>query len=412
MNAEYTGKKIAELRKEKEFTQKELAEKLHVTDKAVSKWERGVNFPDLGLMEALADALDSTPSILLGLEDATKEEIVTSFAEISNQQSEEAAKDIQKVGWLNLFAGIFLVVGMCFINVTMQAKGEVFESEVAQWFIYSLIAVVVIGALYTLRKYKAIRKFEGIDILLGLVVVLDVYAFVIVQLFTGSNPPLIVLAIIIGIAAVCVQLVVYRVMEPHWMKLLPFILLVCWMAWGIYLGTGIWNLGIYYVLPTLCSFTVWLVCRKLDKKKESLLSCIKPFAIVFVAVFVFVSGVALHVLMFGTKTPSVEIEVEEVISQPISIYVEYGDGIVVLYENSVIESTLQQFPSYKAKSEGIVYLTIGDETYEILSYLDYADRPIVEIKEEGASLEVTVYTNLFQTGKDRNSQSTIVIIEE
>lgn len=66
MNAEYTGKKIAELRKEKEFTQKELAEKLHVTDKAVSKWERGVNFPDLGLMEKLAEALDTTPSILLG----------------------------------------------------------------------------------------------------------------------------------------------------------------------------------------------------------------------------------------------------------------------------------------------------------------------------------------------------------
>lgn len=51
MNAEYTGKKIAELRKNKDMTQKELAEKLHVTDKAVSKWERGVNFPDLELNE-------------------------------------------------------------------------------------------------------------------------------------------------------------------------------------------------------------------------------------------------------------------------------------------------------------------------------------------------------------------------
>lgn len=37
MNAEYTGKKIAELRKEKELTQKELAKKLHVTDKAVRR---------------------------------------------------------------------------------------------------------------------------------------------------------------------------------------------------------------------------------------------------------------------------------------------------------------------------------------------------------------------------------------
>lgn len=83
-----------ELRKAKSLTQKELACKLHVTDKAVSKWERGVNFPDLGLIEELAEALGTTPSILLGIEDATKEEIVTSFAEISSIQSEEVEKDI------------------------------------------------------------------------------------------------------------------------------------------------------------------------------------------------------------------------------------------------------------------------------------------------------------------------------
>lgn len=47
MDASYTGNKIFELRKKSRLTQKELAEMLHVTDKAVSKWERGMNFPDL-----------------------------------------------------------------------------------------------------------------------------------------------------------------------------------------------------------------------------------------------------------------------------------------------------------------------------------------------------------------------------
>lgn len=43
MKAAETGKRIAALRQQKGWTQKQLAEQLHVTDKAVSKWERGVS---------------------------------------------------------------------------------------------------------------------------------------------------------------------------------------------------------------------------------------------------------------------------------------------------------------------------------------------------------------------------------
>ncbi len=52
------GSFIASLRKEKGWTQLELANKLNVTDKAVSKWERGIGFPDLKMIEPLAEALD------------------------------------------------------------------------------------------------------------------------------------------------------------------------------------------------------------------------------------------------------------------------------------------------------------------------------------------------------------------
>lgn len=44
-------------RKEQNMTQKELAAALHVSDRAVSKWERGAGFPDISLLEPLADAL-------------------------------------------------------------------------------------------------------------------------------------------------------------------------------------------------------------------------------------------------------------------------------------------------------------------------------------------------------------------
>ena len=51
------GAFVAQLRKERGMTQKELADILHVTDKAVSKWETGKGFPDLKLLEPLARAL-------------------------------------------------------------------------------------------------------------------------------------------------------------------------------------------------------------------------------------------------------------------------------------------------------------------------------------------------------------------
>lgn len=58
MDNQKLGIFITELRKEKGLTQAQLAKKLNVTDKAVSKWERGVGFPDIKLLEPLADVLD------------------------------------------------------------------------------------------------------------------------------------------------------------------------------------------------------------------------------------------------------------------------------------------------------------------------------------------------------------------
>ncbi len=53
-----TGEIISSKRHEKGFTQKELAEKLNVTDKAVSKWERDVALPDINTIPKLAEILD------------------------------------------------------------------------------------------------------------------------------------------------------------------------------------------------------------------------------------------------------------------------------------------------------------------------------------------------------------------
>ena len=57
MNAQIIGNIISELREEKCMTQAQLAQRLNVSDKAISKWETGRGYPDISLVEQLADAL-------------------------------------------------------------------------------------------------------------------------------------------------------------------------------------------------------------------------------------------------------------------------------------------------------------------------------------------------------------------
>ena len=84
---------ICSLRKEKGMTQKELAEQLNITDKAVSKWERGLSYPDVTLIMKLAEVLGVTATELLkGEKEAIK---------VSGQPNEEDSQE-KKIRSANL----------------------------------------------------------------------------------------------------------------------------------------------------------------------------------------------------------------------------------------------------------------------------------------------------------------------
>lgn len=82
MDAQRTGKLINYLRSKKGITQKDLAELINVSDKAVSKWERGDGCPDVGILPALAQALGTDVDSLLNGE----------LKEVSQEQSKPANK--------------------------------------------------------------------------------------------------------------------------------------------------------------------------------------------------------------------------------------------------------------------------------------------------------------------------------
>ena len=58
MDAKKTGKFIYENRKKCGMSQKELADKLSITDKAISKWDRGISFPDISMLIPISEVLE------------------------------------------------------------------------------------------------------------------------------------------------------------------------------------------------------------------------------------------------------------------------------------------------------------------------------------------------------------------
>ena len=88
MNQEKIGKFIANVRKEKNMTQQELAKKLNITDRAISHWENGRSMPDAGIMLELCKLLDINVNELL----SAKKIIEESY----NEQAEENLLEMRR----------------------------------------------------------------------------------------------------------------------------------------------------------------------------------------------------------------------------------------------------------------------------------------------------------------------------
>ena len=133
-----TGALIAAARKEKNLTQKELANILHVSDRAVSKWERGAGFPDVSLLEPLADALDLRVLDLLRGEEQEPELTVRRCVALLAQQARERTRRRwgQILGSILLLAisgfvlfGILDYAGVFLRPVSLTVNAAVYTAE-------------------------------------------------------------------------------------------------------------------------------------------------------------------------------------------------------------------------------------------------------------------------------------------
>ena len=131
MDAKATGTLIAQRRKQRALSQAELAEQIHVTDKAVSRWETGRGMPGLDSLEPLSKALGLSVSELLSGKELTREEL----PKAAGGQIMESMKRENRwkwLAWAAMAAVTVLAIWGAGVSVQAQREAERAEQEHAE----------------------------------------------------------------------------------------------------------------------------------------------------------------------------------------------------------------------------------------------------------------------------------------
>ena len=154
MNQTLTGKFIAHKRKEKNLTQEQLAEKLGVSNKTVSKWETGKCMPDYSVVKSLCKELDITLAELMDGESAAARSVrVYDDEPIMDLLRRTQELEKQK----NLLYGILLLV----MGIALQALSHTLGgSDVKDFFSGLLLGISIaemLAGVYVVGKSMAAR---------------------------------------------------------------------------------------------------------------------------------------------------------------------------------------------------------------------------------------------------------------
>lgn len=152
---EQIGDLIIELRREKKMTQKQLAEHLHISDRTISKWERNIGYPDISLLQPLAEVLDIDVDILLSGKRENKQQATknSSSSYILTYVSERMRKNT------HILMGVLSLIGMLAILICLLC--DYANTNSFSWSLIvaiSILYAIAILACFLFAKKEKIMK--------------------------------------------------------------------------------------------------------------------------------------------------------------------------------------------------------------------------------------------------------------
>ena len=211
---EKMGKFISKLRKEKGLTQKELADQLGVTDKAVSKWERAVSSPDIGLLIPLAKILGITAGELLSGERA--EESAENMEKVSEDMVEEALNYSHRTSFRKLrkmqglifagMSGIFFIACMVCLICDYAISGRLSWSWIVMVSLF--VAWILLFPLFRAKEHRIRKSLAVLSV--------EVFLYLLVLSFLLQVPLLRTMGMCIGVLAVLGLWGLYIIIAHEW----------------------------------------------------------------------------------------------------------------------------------------------------------------------------------------------------
>lgn len=162
MDQQKAGSFLKELRKEKNITQEQLAERMGVSRRTVSRWETGSNMPDLDILIELTDYYDVELRELLDGErksDQMNKELKETVLKVADYSKEEKKKITRRIHWLFITGCISFVIYFIMLFAEPEEPTALFD------FLHGMslgisFGVIIVGVIMTSRYAEKIHAYK------------------------------------------------------------------------------------------------------------------------------------------------------------------------------------------------------------------------------------------------------------